>query len=88
MVVGGLAIGAAQFIAQPATRAVAVISIFLISSARIAPAILRIQTGLITIRTNIGTAKPTLDLIEEYLKEGIDDLAPFTAGQYASELFN
>jgi ABC-type multidrug transport system fused ATPase/permease subunit len=76
MVVGGLAIGAAQFIAQPATRAVAVISIFLISSARIAPAILRIQTGLITIRTNIGTAKPTLDLIEEYLKEGIADLDP------------
>lgn len=68
MVVGGLAIGATQFITQPATRAVAVISIFLISSARIAPAILRIQTGLMTIRTNIGVAKPTLDLIEEHLE--------------------
>ena len=68
MVVGGLAIGATQFITQPATRAVAVISIFLISSARIAPAILRMQTGLITIRTNIGVAKPTLDLIEEHLE--------------------
>lgn len=68
MVVGGLAIGATQFITQPATRAVAVISIFLISSARIAPAILRVQTGLMTIRTNIGIAKPTLDLIEEHLE--------------------
>jgi len=76
MVVGGLAIGAAQFIAQPATRAVAIISIFLISSARIAPAILRVQTGLMTIRTSIGAAKPTLDLIEEYLKDGLADSEP------------
>jgi len=68
MVVGGLAIGATQFITQPATRAVAVISIFLISSTRIAPAILRIQTGLMSIRTNIGVAGPTLDLIEEYIE--------------------
>lgn len=76
MVVGGLTIGAVQFIAQPASRAVAVISIFLISSARIAPAILRVQTGLITIRTSIGTARPTLDLIEEYLSGGVTDPEP------------
>jgi len=76
MVAGGLAIGAAQFIAQPATRAVAVIAIFLLSSARIAPAILRVQTGLIGIRTGIATAKPTLDLIEEYLRDGITDVEP------------
>lgn len=69
MVVGCLAIGAVQFITQPATRAVAVISIFLISSTRIAPAILRVQTSLVTIRSNIGVAKPTLDLIEEYVSD-------------------
>jgi ABC-type multidrug transport system fused ATPase/permease subunit len=68
MVLGGLAVAASQFITQPASRAVAVIAIFLVSSARMAPAILRIQTGLITIRTNIGLAKPTLDLIEEHLE--------------------
>lgn len=68
MVVGGLAIGATQFVTQPASRAVAVISIFLVSSARIAPAILRVQTGLVTIRTSVGIAKPTLDLIEEHLE--------------------
>jgi ATP-binding cassette, subfamily B, bacterial PglK len=80
MVVGGLAIGATQFITQPATRAVAVISIFLISSARIAPAILRVQTGLMTIRTNIGVAKPTLDLIEEHLESTLSpevDVQPY-----------
>jgi len=69
MVVGALLIGAVQFAIQPATRAVAVISIFLIASARMAPAVLRIQTGLINIRNNVGAAKPTLDLVEEYLSE-------------------
>ena len=67
MVVGAIVVGAIQFLANPATRAVAVISIFLISSARIAPAVLRVQTGLVSIRANIGGAKPTLDLIEENL---------------------
>lgn len=74
LVFGGLSIGAAQFITQPATRAVATISVFLIASARIAPAVLRVQNSLIAIRTNIATAKPTLDLIEDYLADGISDL--------------
>lgn len=73
MVIGALVIGAAQFVTQPATRAVAVISIFLISSARIAPAVLRVQTGLVSIRANIGGAQPTLTLIEESLKSGEDE---------------
>lgn len=72
MVVGALVIGAVQFAAHPATRAVAVISIFLISSARIGPAVLRVQTGLVSIRANIGGAKPTLDLIEENLTHEVE----------------
>jgi len=71
LVVGGLLIGVAQFVTQPASRAVAVLAIFLVSSARIGPAVLRVQTGLIMLRTNIGTAKPTLDLVKEHL-EGDD----------------
>lgn len=67
LVVGGLLIGAIQFLSQPSTRAVAVISIFLITSARVAPAVLRIQTGLMTLKSSIGSAKPTLDLIDEVL---------------------
>lgn len=85
MVVGGLAIAASQFITQPASRAVAVISIFLVSSARMAPAILRIQTGLITIRTNIGLAKPTLDLIEEHLESTLTaelDVTPYRGMEF------
>lgn len=64
MVVGGIFVGALQFLTQPATRAVAVLSVFLVSSARIVPGVLRVQTGLIGIKTAIATSKPTLDLIQ------------------------
>ena len=69
LVFGGLCIGAVQFATQPSTKAVAVISIFLVSSARIAPAVLRVQTGMMNIKNHIGTARPTLDLIEEFVQE-------------------
>jgi ABC-type multidrug transport system fused ATPase/permease subunit len=65
LVAGCIAVGALQFVTQPAARAVAVISVFLISSARIAPAVLRVQTGIVSIRTSIAVSKPTLDLIHE-----------------------
>jgi ABC-type multidrug transport system fused ATPase/permease subunit len=44
---------------------VAVLSVFLAASTRIAPAVLRLQQGALGIRGAIGTAGPTLDLIEE-----------------------
>lgn len=72
MVIGGLVVATTQFLINPASRAVAVIAIFLVSSTRIAPAVLRIQSGLVAIRNNIGVAKPTLDLIEEYAQDYSD----------------
>jgi ABC-type multidrug transport system fused ATPase/permease subunit len=80
LVVGGLLIGVAQFVTQPASRAVAVLAIFLVSSARIGPAVLRVQTGLVMMRTNIGSAKPTLDLVKEYLDS--DDFAVEKATEF------
>jgi len=80
LVVGGLLIGVAQFATQPASRAVAVLAIFLVSSARIGPAVLRVQTGLVMMRTSIGSAAPTLALVEEHL-EG-DDLDSETPSKF------
>lgn len=81
MVVGGVFVGALQFLTQPATRAVAVISVFLVSSARIVPGVLRVQTGLVGIKTAISTAKPTLDLIEQYFdvsdRSRFDEIHPY-----------
>jgi len=65
MVLGALLVGAVQFLTQTSSRAVAVISIFLLTSTRIAPAVLRIQTTVISIRNSISMAKPTIELIKD-----------------------
>lgn len=65
VIIGALIISACQFILQDATHAVATLAVFLSAGTRIAPAVLRLQQGAVQIRANIGTAGPTLDLIEE-----------------------
>lgn len=77
MVFGALIISAIQFSTQTAGHSIAVLAIFLAASTRIAPAVLRVQQGALSIRGSIATAKPTLALIEELgaepLLEGIED---------------
>jgi ABC-type multidrug transport system fused ATPase/permease subunit len=68
MVVGGLLIGASLFIFQDAGSAVASLGVFLVAGARIAPAVMRIQQGFSTIKGNLGTANPTLALIDSLKK--------------------
>jgi ABC-type multidrug transport system fused ATPase/permease subunit len=65
VVIGSLVIAAIQFSTQTAMHAVAVLSIFLAASTRIAPAVLRVQQGLLQIKGSIGIAAPTLELLEE-----------------------
>jgi ABC-type multidrug transport system fused ATPase/permease subunit len=64
VVLGALAISAAQFILQDAGRAVATLAIFLAAGTRIAPAVLRVQQGSMQIRRSLGAASSTLDLID------------------------
>jgi len=64
MVLGALLIGASQFLIHDAAHAVAVLSIFLASSTRIAPAILRIQQSAMQIRAQAGNAELTLEMIK------------------------
>lgn len=65
VVLGALAIAGIQFAINDAARAVAVLSVFMAASTRISPAVLRLQQGAIFIKSSIGSAGPTLDLIEE-----------------------
>jgi ABC-type bacteriocin/lantibiotic exporter with double-glycine peptidase domain len=65
LVLGSLAIAALQFIVNDAAHAFAVLSVFMAASTRISPAILRLQQGAVSIKSNLGSALPTLDLIEE-----------------------
>jgi ABC-type multidrug transport system fused ATPase/permease subunit len=65
LVLGTLLVAGAQFSLLSAKEAVAGLAIFLASATRIAPAIMRIQQGLIQIRSNLGAAQPTLQLVED-----------------------
>ena len=63
MVVGAVFIAGAQFAMQDARHAVAALSVFLAAGTRIAPAIMRLQQSLIQIRNSMGSAMPTLEVI-------------------------
>jgi ABC-type multidrug transport system fused ATPase/permease subunit len=65
VVLGSLCISAMQFALQDAAHAVAVLSVFLVASTRIAPAVLRVQQGALALRASLGSADPTLELIEQ-----------------------
>jgi ABC-type multidrug transport system fused ATPase/permease subunit len=64
VIFGSLVIAAIQFLTQDATRAVAVLAVFLAAGTRIAPAVLRLQQAAIQIKSSLGSAIPTLELIE------------------------
>lgn len=63
VVLGALAISAAQFILQDAAHAIATLAVFLAAGTRIAPAVMRVQQGALQIKSSIGVAAPTLQLI-------------------------
>lgn len=65
VVLGALAVASAQFLLNDAAHAVATLSVFLAAGARIAPAVMRIQQGAVSMKGSIGAAMPTLNLIEE-----------------------
>jgi ABC-type multidrug transport system fused ATPase/permease subunit len=60
-----LVISAIQFMVQDAPHAIAVLSIFLAASSRVAPAILRMQQSSLMIKSSLGAAYPTLQLISD-----------------------
>lgn len=64
VIVGAVLIGAAQFLLQDATHAISTLSIFLAAGTRIAPAVLRLQQGTISIKSGLGGAETTFDLID------------------------
>jgi ABC-type multidrug transport system fused ATPase/permease subunit len=77
VIVGAVLIGAAQFVMQDAAQAAATLGVFVAAGSRIAPAVLRIQQGSVTMKNALGLSKPTLDLIallgDKKLSENLDD---------------
>ncbi len=71
VVIGALTISAAQFLMQDAATAVATLAVFLAAGSRIAPALLRIQQGFLTIKVSLSTATPTFELITELENQAV-----------------
>jgi ABC-type multidrug transport system fused ATPase/permease subunit len=78
IVFGAFFVSLSQFVTKDGQHAIATLAIFLAAGSRIAPAVLRIQTGAIQIKSGLGTASPTLDLIDEFneSKLEIGEIAP------------
>ncbi len=74
VVVGALLISVFQFLRFDASHAAAVLGIFMAASTRIAPAVLRIQQGAVSIKSAIGIANPTLKLIDDLEKNSTTHL--------------
>jgi len=72
VILGIALISGIQFYLFDSNRAIAVISVFLAASTRIAPAIVRLQQNVISVKSSLSAAKPTFDLIDELI--GIEEL--------------
>jgi ATP-binding cassette, subfamily B, bacterial PglK len=65
IIMGTILISAFQFTRNDAAQAAGILTVFLASSTRIGPAILRIQQSAIQIVNNLAAVKPSIDLINE-----------------------
>jgi ATP-binding cassette, subfamily B, bacterial PglK len=65
VLISALIVSAIQFSLQDASRAVATLALFMAAGSRIAPAALRLQQGLVSIKGSLASSKLTLDLISE-----------------------
>lgn len=65
IVLGALLISATQFLISDAIEAVSTLAIFLAAGTRIAPAVLRLQQGGLQIKSSLGGATSTLELIDQ-----------------------
>jgi ABC-type multidrug transport system fused ATPase/permease subunit len=80
VVVGAILVATYQFSNYTAFRAIATITIFLAASTRIVPAILRVQQGILGMKTAVAEAGPTINLIRDLSarKTSLDSISSFT----------
>ena len=64
VIIAAVFISGIQFVLNDAAHAVSTLAIFMAAGTRLAPAVMRMQQSIITVKTNIGSAGPTLDLID------------------------
>jgi ATP-binding cassette, subfamily B, bacterial PglK len=72
VILGIAVVAGIQFYLFDSNRAIAVISVFLAASSRIAPAIIRLQQNVIAVKSSLSAAKPTFELVDEL--NGVQEL--------------
>jgi ABC-type multidrug transport system fused ATPase/permease subunit len=66
LVVGGVLISAATLLMYDAESSVSSLAIFILSAFRISPAVLRMQTGLSSIKQNLASSFLTFEMIDQF----------------------
>jgi ABC-type bacteriocin/lantibiotic exporter with double-glycine peptidase domain len=69
IIIGGLVTAASLFVFSDSARAFAGLGIFIASGARVAPALLRLQQGTISIKSNLSISYLTINLINQIKHE-------------------
>ena len=87
LVIGGGLLVLVMSITRDVTAAVAIITVFLAASSRLFPALLRLQTAMVTIRQSSGTAEYTYRMINE-LTEAEKSYSPPPIPQTSALEFN
>jgi ATP-binding cassette subfamily C protein len=73
MIVGALLITGVQFYFYDATAAITGLTLFMAATTRIAPAILRLQQGLVQIKNYLGNSAVTIELL--HLQENLENIS-------------
>jgi len=73
MIVGALLITGVQFYFYDATAAITGLTLFMAATTRIAPAILRLQQGLVQIKNYLGNSAVTIELL--HLQEDFENIS-------------
>jgi ABC-type multidrug transport system fused ATPase/permease subunit len=69
IVVGTMIIAFVQFVIGDSVQSVGILSIFLLASTRVAPAVMRIQQSLLQLKANLGTAERTFQIMDDFQSE-------------------
>jgi ABC-type multidrug transport system fused ATPase/permease subunit len=91
VIIGAIIMAVFQILITDATNAVASLTLFLVAATRMAPSALRVQQGLLQIKSGLGMAMPSIELIKELSEctatelsgteiQGLKDFSYFEAG--------
>lgn len=82
VVLGALLVSGIEFALADAQTAVAAIAVFVAAGTRLAPAIIRVQQGVFSLKTQLGQSRRTFELIDAM---STDSLPANAASQFATD---